>query len=171
MNSFLTAALLLFTLSTAPLASAAKDPEVSSLGSAESAQSVMASKSIFEIPEDVLKLRDPFKRPKIVIESTIVKSELETVPLDKFKLVGVVTGPHQLRAMVATDQGKTFFVSEKMKIGLNQGVITKITPDEIQVTERTTNVLGQEEVTESLIKMNADKEADKGSGSKKRASN
>lgn len=157
--------ILAWLLISAQTASAAKDPEVLTSDLPTTA-ALLGGKSIFEIPEDVLKLRDPFKRPKFVIESTITKSELESVPLDKFKLVGVVTGPHQLRAMLATEQGKTFFVSEKMKIGMNQGTITKITPDEIQVTERTINVLGQEEVTESLIKMNNDKDAD----NKKRAS-
>lgn len=154
--------LVLFFLSTQGVC--ATDPVAASLSPAEPVMNGNAGKSIFEIPEEVLKLRDPFKRPKFVIESTIAKSELESVSLDKFKLVGVVTGPNQLRAMVATDQGKTFFVSEKMKIGMNRGVITRITPDEIQVTERTINVLGQEEVTQSLIKMHADKDA-------KRASN
>lgn len=153
---------VLFFLSTSGVC--ATDPESAPAAATTTEPVLSGSKSIFEIPEDVLKLRDPFKRPKFVIESAIVKSELETMPLDKFKLVGVVTGPNQLRAMVATDSGKTFFVSEKMKIGTNRGIITRITPDEIQVTERTINVLGQEEVTQSLIKMHSD--ADKKRASK-----
>jgi hypothetical protein len=49
-----------------------------------------------EISKEILKQRDPFKKPVINIEKEGVRSELEIFPLEKFKMLGVMTGEKSL---------------------------------------------------------------------------
>jgi Tfp pilus assembly protein PilP len=92
-----------------------------------------------EITKEILKQRDPFKKPVIIIEKEGVRSELENYPLEKFKMLGVMTGGAHLTAMVQAPNGKTYFVMEKMAMGDRKGVIKKITDQEIVVRERVVN--------------------------------
>jgi len=106
------------------------------------------------IADEMVNIRDPFKRPN-VSHSAATLSPLESIPLENFKLLGVITGPERVRAMVANPEGKTFFVAEKMKIGTRSGVIRKITPEAVFVREKIVNVLGQEEDVETEIRLSA----------------
>jgi Tfp pilus assembly protein PilP len=119
-------------------------------------QASAQSEDAFSLREDLFKLRDPFKMPEIEIARIIPKSDLERFPVDAYKLVGVLTGPDRLRALLLAPDGKSYFVSEKMKIGVRGGVIRKITPDVVMVREKFVNVVGQEESIESEIRMASD---------------
>jgi Tfp pilus assembly protein PilP len=114
--------------------------------------------------EEALKIRDPFKRPDIEIAKAAPKSPLESYPLEQIKMVGVLTGPVSVRAMVLTPDGKTHFVSEKMKMGQRNGVVRQILGNSIIVRERIVDVLGQEENIDSRILMQADRSDDKKTG-------
>ena len=115
-------------------------------------QAVEMPSSATAANSDIMKLRDPFKRPALN-RNTIPRTELEMVPLQQLKILGVVTGPFRLRAMIATPNGKTHFVGEGAKLGTRQGVIIKISPNSVQVREKSVNVIGEEEnvVTEILL--------------------
>jgi Tfp pilus assembly protein PilP len=113
-----------------------------------------------EITKEILKQRDPFKKPVIIIEKEGVRSELENYPLEKFKMLGVMTGGAHLTAMVQAPNGKTYFVMEKMAMGDRKGVIKKITDQEIVVRERVVNVLGIEETVNSTIELPPDTKQD-----------
>lgn len=98
--------------------------------------------------EDILNKRDPFKKPDLLAKrrkNGVLASELEQIPVQDFKMVGVVTGPTRLKAMILAPNGKTYFVSERDRIGVNKGVIKKITSEAIVVRERVLNLLGKEE--------------------------
>jgi len=95
--------------------------------------------------QDIMSLRDPFRKPKISRQKIVLTSELETIPVQEFKLNGVITGPGKMKAMLIGPKGKTYFVSKGDKIGLRDGEITEITSSKIFVTEKIINVLGQEE--------------------------
>ncbi len=101
--------------------------------------------------EEMLKMRDPFKRPEVEIAKTTPKTPLELFSVDTFKMVGVLTGPEKLRALLKDPDNKTHIVSEAMRIGTRNGVIQKITEDTIFVREKIVNVLGQEENVDSMI--------------------
>ena len=105
-------------------------------------------------PAEYLKLRDPFRRPIGERGRQDVRSELEQGAVSDFKLVGVLTGPVRLRAMVQAPSGKTFFVSKNMKIGQRDGRIRRITVDSIVVREKVVNILGQEESVDSELFLN-----------------
>lgn len=98
--------------------------------------------------------RDPFRRLNTSRQIKVQKiSDLEMNSVDQYKMVGVSTGPEKLRALVQGPDGKTHFVTEKMKIGIRNGVITKITSKQIFVREKMTNFMGEEEVEEVVISM------------------
>ena len=111
------------------------------------ATSVCAEESKDLNLDDVVKMRDPFKR-SADLDQQVERTELELYPLDRMKVAGVITGAKRMRAMLVTPDGRTHFVSEGMKLGDRGGVITRITDKGIRIRERTMNVLGQEEVEE-----------------------
>lgn len=95
--------------------------------------------------EDVSQLRDPFKKPILQYKKKVMKTPLEKFASESFKLVGVMTGPERLRAMLMAPDGKSYFVAEKTRIGVNNGVILRITPDKVMVREKVKNELGAKE--------------------------
>ncbi len=112
-------------------------------------------------------IRDPFQAPDFKLEENDgPRTPLELVAADKFKLVGVITGPDRFRAMVQDPSGQTHLVSEKMKIGIRKGVVKKITSRGIWVREKVVNVLGQEESVDTVLKLEdpAKKVANSGGG-------
>ena len=98
--------------------------------------------------EDARKLRDPFKRPLSASKALTKKSPLEASEITEFKVQGVVAGSRRVAILVGPG-GKSFFVQAGQKIGPRGGVITKITPESIEITERKVDDLGDnlEEVT------------------------
>lgn len=117
--------------------------------------------------QNALKVRDPFRPPQSTSGSSL--SELEAFPTESFRMLGMVSGPKRVRAMIQSPGGKTFIVSERMKIGRRKGFITRITPEKVVVREKILNVFGQEEDTAVEIRLPSDTklelEADKKSES------
>jgi Tfp pilus assembly protein PilP len=103
--------------------------------------------------EDMLKMRDPFKRPDIEEVVDIKKSELEGFAIDTLKMVGTISGPDKTKAMIVAPDGHTYFVTVNTKIGLRGGYVRKITAGGIQVREKVVNVLGQEEDLDTVLKL------------------
>ncbi|MBC7691104.1 MAG: pilus assembly protein PilP [Methylotenera sp.] len=104
-------------------------------------------------PAELLTVRDPFKRPEMPKTKIAIKSELEKFPTTDYKMVGVLTGPEKMRAMVKAPDGRTYFVYESMKMGIREGVIRKITTETILVREKIVNILGQEENIDTELQL------------------
>jgi Tfp pilus assembly protein PilP len=113
--------------------------------------SVSANAAV-DIPRDLLKERDPFKMPPIV-RGEGPKSELESFPAADFKLIGVLSGGKDLRAMIASPNGRTYFVRPGMVMGVRKGKIRKITETAIYVREKIVNVLGDEEDVDTVLNL------------------
>jgi Tfp pilus assembly protein PilP len=119
------------------------------------------AQAVPQIPESVLKERDPFKRPPLKMGQEGPRSELQTFPVEKFKLMGVMTGDHgHMKAMLQAPNGRTYFVQEKMLIGIRSGFIQKITDTAVIVREKIVNALGQEEAVNSEILLPTDAQQD-----------
>ena len=113
------------------------------------------------LPEAVLKQRDPFKRPPIKMGVEGPKSELQAFPVEQFRLVGVMSGDSgRMKAMLEGPNKKTYFVQEKMFIGVRNGFIQRITDKAVIVREKIVNVLGQEEAVNSEILLPVDTNQD-----------
>lgn len=102
-----------------------------------------------------LSIRDPFKAPEVRVSDEAPKGPLELIAVDRFKLLGVITGPDRFRAMLQDPEGHTHLVSEKMKIGNRKGVVKKITSKGLWIQEKVVNVLGQEESVDTVLKLDA----------------
>lgn len=119
------------------------------------------------LPEEVLRLRDPFKRPALVVLSTEIKTPLQSYPISSLKLIGVLTGPMRLRGMILTPDGKTHFISEKAPIGQRNGVVLRIQEDRLIVRERIANILGQTENVDTELALSSAKPDSSAEGSAK----
>ena len=106
-----------------------------------------------EIGEEFLKVRDPFHIPSVALAPVEVRSELELIPLEQLKVLGVMTGPDRIKAMVQGPDGKTYFIQKGGKIGTRKGIVTRITPESVLVREKIVNVLGQEESLDTELKL------------------
>jgi type IV pilus assembly protein PilP len=90
--------------------------------------------------------RDPFRpfaavKPVPVYEPKAQKVLKEEIPIhsydvSQFKLIGVVTGDRENRAMVIDPARKGYVLKVGMTIGKNEGRITAITADGIDVLEQ-----------------------------------
>ena len=96
-------------------------------------------------PDEIMKMRDPFKQPILDMPDIGKKSELEQYPINSMKVVGILTGPHRRKALLQTPTGKTLIVGEKSKVGTRGGVVKKILPESVEIIEKVVNVLGREE--------------------------
>lgn len=105
------------------------------------------------ILKSLLKGRDPFKRPLMNAESYQAKPDLESFPVDQFRLSGVMTGPGPVRAMVVAPNGKTFYVSVGQRIGIQDGKIVKISAEVVEVEEYLVNLLGQKEAIKIELRL------------------
>ncbi len=84
--------------------------------------------------------RDPFV-PLTRIRRPIGGSDEPATPLqrydlDQFKLVGVVVGMGESKAMVTAPDGKSYILAKGVKIGKNNGVILEINSEVILVEEK-----------------------------------
>lgn len=100
---------------------------------------------------DLKKFRDPFKAPDMQAVEEDTTSDLEKYSTAEFRLVGVMSGPVRMRAIVAGPNGRTYTVAEKMRIGLREGVIKRITTKSIIVLEKIVNPLGETETVETEL--------------------
>ncbi len=106
---------------------------------------------------EMLKLRDPFKRNVPPTAPQAPKPPLESFPAYNFKYIGFISGPLHRRAVLQPPDGVTIIVSERMKIGTQNGVITQINKDAIVVHEQIPNQLGIFETIETQIPIAVDK--------------
>ncbi len=84
--------------------------------------------------------RDPFV-PLSRIRKPLGNTEEPATPLQKydlvqFKLVGVIVGKGQSKAMVVAPDGKSYILAKGVKIGKNNGVIIDISSEAIRVEEK-----------------------------------
>jgi type IV pilus assembly protein PilP len=60
---------------------------------------------------------------------------IQSFDVAKFKLVGIIAGINQNRALIIDPTGKGYVVQEGMEIGTSQGRITRITASSVEVVE------------------------------------
>lgn len=99
-------------------------------------------------PETILdfsKKKDPFKpfvsQPTIAVKAVNRKSAGDSLPIqsydvNKFRLVGIIAGLKENRALVIDPLGKGYVVKVGMSIGSNSGKIVRITASAVDVLEQ-----------------------------------
>ncbi len=61
---------------------------------------------------------------------------IQSYPVEQFRVSGIIAGFKENKALIVDPAGKGYVVKAGMKIGNNNGVITKITPSYLEVAER-----------------------------------
>jgi type IV pilus assembly protein PilP len=101
---------------------------------------------------------DPFrpfilevKRPKETIARPL--QPLQRYEISQLKLVGIIWMAENPRAMLEDAAGKGFIVSRGAYVGKNEGKITEIFQDEVIITEKSTDILGETKIKEITLKL------------------
>ncbi|WP_236685655.1 pilus assembly protein PilP [Geobacter pickeringii] len=94
---------------------------------------------------DFANRKDPFK-PFVEAKSEKAPSSksapiggllpIQSYPAEQFKVSGIIVGLRENKALVVDPAGKGYVVKEGMSIGSSNGVITRIAPAFIEVSER-----------------------------------
>ncbi len=84
--------------------------------------------------------RDPFE-PLMAVKKPIARSSEPLTPLQRFdlaqlRLIGVIIGKGDPRAMVVAPGGKSFILKRGVKVGKNDGRVVEINQDGVMVEER-----------------------------------
>jgi type IV pilus assembly protein PilP len=84
--------------------------------------------------------RDPFE-PLTTIKKPIAQQDVPLTPLEKFdlgqlRLIGVIIGKGEPRAMVIAPDGKSYILKKGVKVGRNDGRVVGIKDDAVLVEER-----------------------------------
>jgi len=93
-------------------------------------------------PIDFSMKKDPFKAvvvaPKVPVPVKGAPSGIPILAYDvtQFRIIGIIAGLKENRAMVVDPAGKSYVLKEGMHIGKNNGKITRITNSHIEVTEQ-----------------------------------
>jgi type IV pilus assembly protein PilP len=100
--------------------------------------------------------RDPFT-PLITFEEKKVKAgarpPLERHNISEFKLTGIVWGGFGYNAMLEGPDGKGYFVRVGTIIGMNRGIITKITKDAMVIEEKYKTFSGESQRKQTVIEL------------------
>lgn len=85
--------------------------------------------------------RDPFlpltmiKKPVIKVVDEEPQTPLQSYDVAQYKLIGVIVGMGDPKAMVVAPDGKSYVLAKGIKIGKNNGVIVDITSESVSIQE------------------------------------
>jgi len=110
---------------------------------------------------DFSKMRDPFKPLAVATptaKTVVTKSRkignlpIHSFDVSQFKVIGIITGLKENRAMIVDPNGKPYVIKVGMTVGLNEGRVTRITNTAIEISEQFTDDSGKSR--KQLIKLN-----------------
>lgn len=102
--------------------------------------------------------RDPFESLVTIKKSTgpsldAPKTPLQSYELGQLRLIGVIIGKGQPRAMVVAPDGKSYILSKGIKVGKNEGVVKDITSDAVKIEEQYSEFSGEVRKSIQLIQL------------------
>jgi len=101
--------------------------------------------------------RDPFSNPLMVVDAA-VDSGVPLTPLQKFdlaqlRLIGLIIGKGEPRAMVVAPDKKSFILKTGTKVGKNNGVVILVTTTSVQIKEQYVDYSGEVKTRIEEIKL------------------
>ncbi len=102
--------------------------------------------------------RDPFESPFDIVVEISLDNSVPLTPLQKFdlnqlRLIGLIIGKGDPRAMVIAPDGKSFIITKGVKVGRNNGSVAEITTDAIIVEEKYLDFVGDTKTRIQQIKL------------------
>jgi type IV pilus assembly protein PilP len=144
---------------------AVKQPAPAVSKSVTRATSVTAVPPVTEEEKDVkeyvynpLGKRDPFENPLRAIAEVATETGIPLTPLQKYdlgqlRLIGVIVGKGNPRAMVIAPDGKSFILQTGTKLGKNNGSVVDITTEAVLVKEKYLDFAGEVKTSIQEIKL------------------
>ena len=103
--------------------------------------------------------RDPFRSflaDELAPDTRKVVTPLQRYDLDQLQIIGIIWGISSPRAMVTSPDGKGYVVQKGTLIGKNWGKVSRITQDEVIISEEYRDFEGKLIVTEVPLKLPKD---------------
>lgn len=102
--------------------------------------------------------RDPFESLVTLKKPTgpsldVPKTPLQSYELGQLRLIGVIVGKGQPRAMVVAPDGKSYILTKGIKVGKNDGVVKDITSDAVKIEEQFFEFTGEVRKSIQLIQL------------------
>lgn len=102
--------------------------------------------------------RDPFESLVTIKKSLgpaldVPKTPLQSYELGQLRLIGVIIGKGQPRAMVVAPDGKSYILSKGIKVGKNDGVVKDITSEAVKIEEQYFEFTGEVRKSIQLIQL------------------
>ncbi len=104
--------------------------------------------------------RDPFRSLIQIGDRKIDPNlpPLQRTELNALRLTGVVWGDFGYQALVQTPDGRGYDVEVGTRIGVNHGVIARITPLNLSIEEKSVDILGVTNIATHLLELHPKKE-------------
>lgn len=102
--------------------------------------------------------RDPFES-LVVLKKTpgaaldMPKTPLQGYELGQLRLIGVIIGKGQPRAMVVAPDGKSYILTKGIRVGKNEGVVKDITSEAVKIEEQYFEFTGEVRKSIQLIQL------------------
>jgi type IV pilus assembly protein PilP len=88
-----------------------------------------------------------------VVEKPVFLPPLQRVDIELFTLVGIGERGGTRIAMVEGADGKSYVLQRGSRIGLNEGKVTQILPDQVVIVEKIKNAFGKSELNRVILRL------------------
>ncbi len=113
-------------------------------------KTISAARITAGVSIDFTSKKDPFKPavtapvPSDKKSEPVVRKSGEQLPIlsyetEKFKVVGIITGIKENRALLIDPAGKAYVVRQGMAVGSNDGVVAKVNLNSVEIVEKFRN--------------------------------
>jgi len=110
-------------------------------------EKVSEEKAVEKFAYSPIGQRDPFesllRKEEQARKVKVPLTPLEKFDLGQFRMIALLIGKGQPRAMVSAPDGKNYILKPGLKIGKNNGIIIDITTSAVIVEEQTHDLAGQ----------------------------
>lgn len=106
--------------------------------------------------------RDPFR--SIIASSGKSKKMVMSLPplqrlsLSELRLIGIVWGGFGFGAIVQTPDGKGYTLRKGTRVGINSGIVRRITQEEVVIRETATDIFGETKTSTIVMKLHPQEE-------------
>lgn len=83
----------------------------------------------------------------------VPKTPLQSYELGQLRLIGVIVGKGQPRAMVVAPDGKSYILTKGIKVGKNDGVVKEISSEAVKIEEQYFEFTGEVRKSIQLIQL------------------